>query len=171
MPESTTSVLLTITTPTPSSRSLISLTPIVTPIITGPIPVLSSGVRKGVEAPPTEVPVVLVTKPTLSTSTTTASYSYETAEPDKMKEYSPHPHDDLHANTEKALIAVGSVGTWTNVPRSAVPQTNSPKEPQSSYSSCFGLPGNASRCEAARVVPEPGGPDSRHLHRWISLNG
>ncbi|POR33022.1 Uncharacterized protein TPAR_06785 [Tolypocladium paradoxum] len=105
IPESTTSILLTVPTTTSTSKSLISLTP----IITGPIPVLSSGARKGIEAPPTEGPVV-VTKPTLSTSTTTSSYSYETAKPDEVKDYPPHAHGDLHTNTENALIAVGSVG-------------------------------------------------------------
>ncbi|KND90786.1 hypothetical protein TOPH_04502 [Tolypocladium ophioglossoides CBS 100239] len=105
IPESTTSVLLTVATPTPTGRSLISLTP----IITGPITVLSSGARKGVGVLPTEVPVVFVKQPSLSTSTATSYYSYETAESDEMKENHPHPYDDPHANTEKALIAVGSV--------------------------------------------------------------
>ncbi|KAJ6439919.1 het domain-containing [Purpureocillium lavendulum] len=66
--------------------------------------------EKGVQSPTTETPVTSVPTSVLSTRTTSSSYSYETAETDKVEDHPPHPHDNLHANTEKALIAVGSVG-------------------------------------------------------------
>ncbi|KAL3955960.1 hypothetical protein ACCO45_008806 [Purpureocillium lilacinum] len=45
-----------------------------------------------------------------SATSISISSSAPTTKSDKMEDYPSHAHDNLHANTEKALIAVGSVG-------------------------------------------------------------
>lgn len=97
-----------ITRPTTmTSRSLFSLTP----IVTASVPALSSGARKGVDFPPTLEPIVTLTTSSSPTSPTSTSNTYPTPDSDSAKDYY-HDHNkgNVHPKVEKALIALGSVG-------------------------------------------------------------
>ncbi|ODA77096.1 hypothetical protein RJ55_07614 [Drechmeria coniospora] len=77
-----------------------------TPAITGPVSTFASIVRNEVEPPETQVPSVPVTNGPKVMSMDTTSYTGA-----DTKSYRVHrDHEDLHATTHTALIAVGSVG-------------------------------------------------------------
>ncbi|PHH58767.1 hypothetical protein CDD81_4596 [Ophiocordyceps australis] len=100
--------------PSPTSSSpLVSLTP----IVTGSLPPITTGARKEVEVPfsdpydDPDIPILTVTESAAPTATpVTSALPLITPDPDSINTTLPTLHAGLLPKTERALIAVGSVG-------------------------------------------------------------
>lgn len=108
--KATPAVAVTTTSSISASRSILSLTP----IVTGPVPGLSSDARKGVDYKPTPEPIVtLSTSPSPTMRPTSSADGYDAPAGDKSPAYGYKNHGDFlaeHSKKEKALMAVGGVG-------------------------------------------------------------
>ncbi|KAM4062304.1 hypothetical protein HRG_009154 [Hirsutella rhossiliensis] len=96
--------------PGPPPASVTQPVRVPAPVITAPPgPALSSGARKGLEPPPTEVPKVTLTESNASRMSALRG-QVETARPEPVRDDYHKIEGNLHSSTENALIAVGSVG-------------------------------------------------------------